>query len=113
MGRLTTSRYNSAMAIRVLIYGKEGDGSAQAAMTQIRALIGELRAAATVQLISDPAMLIANGVDSPPAVSLDGLFVSNGWVPSRNELMRALKSRMDAIAPKVQVNEMPHKKKTW
>jgi hypothetical protein len=101
------------MPIRILVYGKEGDGSAQAAMTQIRALVGELRAPATVQMISDPAMLTANGVDNPPAVSLDGLFVSNGWVPSRNELMRALKARIEAVTPKEHVVEMPHKKKTW
>lgn len=101
------------MAIRILIYGREGDGSAQAAMTQIRALVSELRAHATVQMITDPAMLTANGVDNPPAVQMDGLFVSNGWVPSRNELTRALKSRLDAIAPKTHEVQMPHKKKSW
>jgi hypothetical protein len=101
------------MPIRILIYGKEGDGSAQAAMTQIRALVGEMRAQATVQMITDPAMLTANGVDTPPAVQLDGLFVSNGWVPSRNELARALRSRIDAMTPVVNEIQMPHKKKTW
>ena len=105
--------YNLGMPIRILIYGREGDGSAQAAMTQIRALVGELRAHATVQMITDPAMLTANGVEDPPAVQLDGLFVSNGWVPSRNELSRALKARIDATAPREHIVEMPHKKKTW
>ncbi|MDQ3023358.1 MAG: thioredoxin family protein [bacterium] len=101
------------MGIRIIIYGKEGDGSAQAAMTQIRALVGELRADATVQMITDPAMLTANGVDHPPAVQLDGMFVSNGWVPSRNELSRALRARLEATRPVVNEVPMPHKKKTW
>jgi hypothetical protein len=82
-------------------------------MTQIRALVGEMRAAATVQMITDPGMLAANGVDQPPAVQMDGLFVSNGWVPSRNEVARALKARIDATAPKVTEVQMPHKKKSW
>ena len=82
-------------------------------MTQIRALVAEMRAHATVQMITDPGMLEANGVDRPPAVQMDGLFVSNGWVPSRNELSRALRSRIDAVTPKEHIVEMPHKKKTW
>lgn len=87
------------MGIRVVIYGKEGDGSAQAAMTQIRSLIGELQIPASVQLVSDPSMLSANGVDHPPAIQVDGMFISNGWVPSRNEVMRALSSRMRSVDP--------------
>ena len=101
------------MPIRILIFGREGEGSAQAAMTQIRALVSELKAHASVQMITDPAMLTANGVENPPAVQLDGLFVSNGWVPSRNELTRALKARIEATTPKVHEVELPHKKKTW
>jgi hypothetical protein len=101
------------MPIRIIIFGKEGDGSAQAAMTQIRALVGELRAEATVQMVTDPAMLSANGVEMPPAIQVDGMFISNGWVPSRNEIARALRNRMAAIAPKVTEVQLPHKKKTW
>jgi hypothetical protein len=101
------------MPIRIVIFGKEGDGGAQAAMTQMRALVSELRADAGVQMVTDPQMLAANGVEKPPAISIDGLFISNGWVPSRNEIARALRSRMEAIRPKDIEIQMPHKKKTW
>lgn len=85
------------MPIRILIYGREGEGSAQAAMSQLRALIGEMRVDASVQMVTDPAMLAMNGVDTPPAISIDGMFISNGWVPSRNEIVRALNSRLGQI----------------
>lgn len=85
------------MGIRILIYGREGEGAAQAAMSQIRALIGEMRIDASVQMVTDPAMLTMNGVDNPPAISVDGSFISNGWVPSRNEIIRALNSRLGQI----------------
>ncbi|MCC7477978.1 thioredoxin family protein [bacterium] len=85
------------MPIRILIYGREGEGSAQAAMSQIRALVGEMRIDASVQMITDPSMLTMNGVDNPPAISIDGSFISNGWVPSRNEILRALNSRLSQI----------------
>jgi hypothetical protein len=100
------------MGIRIVIYGKEGDGGAQAAMTQIRAMVAELRADASVMMVTDPAMLTANGVDQPPAIQMDGMFISNGWVPSRNEVQRALRARMAALAPPVQ-KELAHKKRTW
>ncbi len=85
------------MGIRILIYGREGEGSAQAAMSQVRALIGEMRIDASVQMVTDPSMLTMNGVDNPPAISVDGSFISNGWVPSRNEIVRALNSRLSQI----------------
>ena len=85
------------MSIRIVIYGVEGEGSAQAAMSQIRALVGEMRIDASIQMVTDPAMLTMNGVDTPPAISVDGSFVSNGWVPSRNEIIRALNSRLSQM----------------
>jgi hypothetical protein len=85
------------MSIRVLIYAREGDGAAQAGMNQMRAIISELRVDASVQLVTDPMMHANNGVSEPPAFSVDGVFVSNGWVPARNEIIRALTQRMAAI----------------
>jgi hypothetical protein len=85
------------MPIRIMIYGIQGEGSAQAAMSQIRALISEMRIDASVQMVTDPAMLAMNGVDTPPAINVDGMFISNGWVPSRNEIVRALRSRLSQV----------------
>jgi hypothetical protein len=85
------------MPIRVLVFGKSGDGSAFAAMAQVRALIAEMHMDASAQIITDPAQLSMNGVDGTVAVSVDGMMVANGWVPSRNELVRAFQQRMQAI----------------
>jgi hypothetical protein len=85
------------MPIRIMIYGIQGEGSAQAAMSQIRALISEMRIDASVQMVTDPAMLAMNGVDTPPAINVDGMFISNGCVPSRNEIVRALRSRLSQV----------------
>jgi hypothetical protein len=85
------------MPIRVLVYGKLGDSAAYAALNQVRALIRDMRIEATAQIITDEAQLRMNGIDTPPAVSVDGLMVSNGWVPSRGELTSALQQRQQAI----------------
>ncbi|MCH7471765.1 thioredoxin family protein [bacterium] len=88
------------MSIRILIYGKEGEGSAFAALAQVRSLVGEMRLDASVKMVSDPAELKNSGVDTLPAVSVDGFMVSQGWVPSRNELKRALSQRQDQVSGK-------------
>jgi hypothetical protein len=85
------------MPIRVLIFGKQGDGSASAAMAQVRALIMEMRLDASAQMVTDPAQLAMNGVDGSVGVSVDGLMIANGWVPSRNEIIRAFQQRVAAI----------------
>jgi hypothetical protein len=85
------------MSIRVLIYAKEGDGAAQAGMNQLRAIIAEKRIDASVQMVTDKQMQVNNGVSEPPAFSVDGVFISNGWVPARNEIIRALEQRLAAI----------------
>jgi hypothetical protein len=85
------------MPIRILVFGKEGDGSAFAALAQVRALIGEMRLDASAQIITDEAQLRMNGVDTPPGVSVDGLMIANGWVPSRNELVRAIQQRQASV----------------
>lgn len=85
------------MPIRILVFGREGDGSAFAALAQVRAMIGEMRLDASAQIITDPAQLAMNGIDNPPGVSIDGMTISNGWVPSRNELARAINQRVSAI----------------
>lgn len=85
------------MPIRILIYANQGDGAAQAGMNQVRALIAQLRVDATVQIVSDKGMHASNGITTPPAFTVDGVMVSHGWVPSRNELIRALSQRVAAI----------------
>jgi hypothetical protein len=82
------------MSYRILVYGPMGEAATTAAMTQIRALCGEMGVQAQIQLVSDPSMMAANGVDTPPAVAIEGSFLSNGWIPSRNEIKRAIEQRM-------------------
>lgn len=85
------------MPIRVLIYGREGDGGAYAALAQIRTLIRELQVDASVQIITDARQLEMHGIEDPPAVSVDGSLVSVGYVPARNEMQRYLQQRADAL----------------
>jgi hypothetical protein len=85
------------MPIRVVIYGQHSDGAAYAAMAQIRSLIRELNADASVLIITDERQLKMNGVTDTPSVSVDGTLVSFGYVPSRMEMQRFLKQRMDAL----------------
>ena len=85
------------MPIRILVYGAPSDGAAFGAMGQIRAMVRELRADASVQIITDPQQLKASGIDRTPTVLVDGAFVSQGWVPSRNEILRAIRQRMDQL----------------
>lgn len=85
------------MPIRVLIYGREGDGGAYAALAQIRTLIRELQVDASVQIITDPAQLEMHGISDPPGVSVDGSLVSIGYVPARSEMQRYLQQRADAL----------------
>jgi hypothetical protein len=85
------------MPIRILVFGREGDGAAFAALAQVRAMINEMHLDASAQIITDPAQLAMNGIDTPPGVSIDGMTISNGWVPSRNELARAIQQRLTAI----------------
>ena len=82
------------MAIRVLVYAKQGEGQSSAAASQIRSLIREMGVDATVQIVTDPMLHEMNGVDETPSISIDGLMISRGWAPSRNEMIRAIKSRL-------------------
>ena len=86
------------MAIRIVIYGKPGDGGAFAAMAQIRSLIRELRVDATVQIVTDEQQLQMNGIDDPPAVLIDGSQVSIGYVPSRTEMAGYIRQRQTMLA---------------
>jgi hypothetical protein len=85
------------MPIRILVYGAPSDGAAFGAMGQIRAMVREMGADASVQIITDPQQLKASGIDRTPTVLVDGAYVSTGWVPSRNEIMRAIRQRMDQL----------------
>jgi hypothetical protein len=88
------------MSVRIIIYGPMGEAATTAAMTQIRALVGEMGLqGAQIQLVSDVSMMAANGVETPPAVAIDGSFLSNGWIPSRNEIKRALEQRLMQNGP--------------
>ena len=85
------------MSIRILVYGKEGDGSAFAAMAQIRSLVNEMRADCSVQIITDPGQLKMNGIEDTPSVMIDGSTVSIGYVPSRTEMQRYIQQRMEIL----------------
>lgn len=85
------------MSIRVLVFAEQGDGAAQAGMNQLRAIISQMKLDATVQIVSDKAMHAGNGISELPAFTVDGVFLSQGWVPSRNEIIRALTQRQAAI----------------
>jgi hypothetical protein len=85
------------MPIRVLIYGKQGDGSAYAAMAQLRSLIREMQADASVQIITDQRQLEMNGITETPSVAVDGTLVSQGYVPSRTEMHRYIQQRVEVL----------------
>ncbi|MBN2083345.1 thioredoxin family protein [bacterium] len=85
------------MPIRILVYGKEGDGAAFAAMAQIRSLVNEMRADCSVQIVTDPGQLRMNGIEDTPSVMVDGSTVSMGYVPSRTEMQRYIQQRMDIL----------------
>lgn len=85
------------MPIRILIYGEHSEGATYAAMAQIRALIREMRADASVQIITDERQIKMSGVTETPAVSVDGTVVSLGYVPSRVEMERYLKQRIEML----------------
>jgi len=82
------------MPIRILVFVRQGEGTGTAVMNQIRALINEMKVDATLQLVSDESMHAANGVEATPAISIDGLMVTNGWAPSRQELRRFIEGRI-------------------
>ena len=81
-----------------MVYGKQGEGTATSVMSQIRALVSEMRADAYVQLITDESLMRMNGIEETPAVFVDGVVVSNGWSPSRTEMQRALQHRIEALS---------------
>lgn len=85
------------MALQVVVYGKEGDGAAFAALGTLRSILGELRIEANIQIITDPLQTANAGVDRTPAVSIDNLIVAQGYVPSRNEIARALQMKTDQL----------------
>ena len=85
------------MGIRIVIYGKQGDGGAYAAMAQIRTIIREMQADADVQIVTDEQQLKIHGVDTPPAVVIDGVTVSVGYVPARNEMQGYIRQREEML----------------
>jgi hypothetical protein len=50
-----------------------------------------------VQIITDQHQLAMNGITETPAVAIDGTIVSFGYVPSRMEMQRYLKQRMEML----------------
>lgn len=93
------------MPIRIVIYGRPGDGAAFSAMGQIRSLVRELSVDASVQIVTDEKQLAAHGIIDPPAVLVDGLAISTGWVPSRNEVERGIRMRLDQLQTTEQTEE--------
>jgi hypothetical protein len=86
------------MALRIVVYGKEGDGAAFAALGSVRSMVTQMRIEANVQLITDAIQVQAAGIDALPAVSVENLVIAQGYVPSRNELARALGAKVEQIA---------------
>jgi hypothetical protein len=85
------------MGLRIIVYGKPGDGAAFAALGSVRAMVSSMRIDANVQLVTDPQQIGTAGVDQLPAVSIENLVISQGYVPSRNELQRALGMKVDQM----------------
>jgi uncharacterized protein (DUF302 family) len=85
------------MPIRIVIYGKQGDGAAYAAMAQIRTIVREMGADVSVQIVDDEQQLKIHGIDTPPAVVIDGVTVSIGYVPSRNEMQGYIRRREEML----------------
>jgi hypothetical protein len=88
------------MSIRIMIFGVEGDGSAYAAAAQIRSLVHQMRADADVLMVTDAKQHKLQGVEQFPTINIDGVAISQGYVPSRNEIQRAIQSRLDSLQGK-------------
>jgi hypothetical protein len=85
------------MALRVVVFGKEGDGAAFAALGTVRSILSSMHIEANIQIITDPVQITAAGVDRLPAVSIDNLIISQGYVPSRNEMARAMGQKVEQM----------------
>lgn len=87
------------MPIRIIIYGKAGDGTAFSTQAQIRALINEMRVDASVQIVTDPAQLRMSAIEDEdtPLVSVDSVTITRGYVPSRGEIQRAIEQRIEQL----------------
>jgi hypothetical protein len=59
------------MALNVVVYGKEGDGAAFAALGTLRSILGELRVEANIQIVTDPLQVTSAGVDRTPPRAAD------------------------------------------
>ena len=84
------------MAMRIVVYGAQGDGTAFSAMSQIRSLVNSMSVDVSVDIVTDPHMMKMNGVEQTPAVFIDGVMVSVGYAPSRMQMRRAIQQRIDA-----------------
>jgi hypothetical protein len=87
------------MSIRIMIYGKQGDAAAFSAQAQVRALVNELRLDASVQMVTDPVQMQMMGLtlEDTPAVAIDSIVVTRGYVPSRMEMQRAVEQRENQL----------------
>jgi hypothetical protein len=85
------------MPITVVIYGKPSDGAAYAALGQLRSIVMEMRLDASVQIVTDELQVKASAVELLPSITVDGVMISTGWVPSRSELRNALQQRRQQI----------------
>ena len=88
------------MPMRIVVYGTTGDSTAYAAMAQIRSLISEMGLEAGVQIVTDEKQRQMQGIESTPAVSIEGMTVSSGWVPSRTELKGAINQHLEMASGK-------------
>jgi len=88
------------MPMRIVVYGTTSDATAYAAMAQIRSLIREMGVDAGVQIVTDEKQREMQGIESTPAVAIEGMTVSAGWVPSRTELRRAIQQHIEMASGK-------------
>ena len=87
------------MAIRIIVYGVQGDGTAYSAMSQIRSLVNEMGVDCNVDIVTNEQMLRSNGIEDTPSVYVDGLMVATGYAPSRMQMKRAIEQRLAQLNP--------------
>ncbi len=61
-----------------------------AMMVEVKAALVQLGKDASIDAVSDPMELAAQGITMPPALAIDGEIVFHGRMPTRNELAKKL-----------------------
>lgn len=93
------------MSIRIVVYGKEGDGAAYSGLAQVRSLVNEMQLDADIQIVTDEQLIASQGNPELPAVYIDGIFIAQGYIPSRMEVKRALARRLEMLRSSQEAQE--------